>query len=199
MLDTRVRVIQNPWDHSIPDDQFFKMFEDVATSRAAHVEKMYADGEGDWPRNSLGLAFLNPAAPLWHPTSETLLATIAIGPEGERFIVNAVAKAAYHRDHGVPAGYGVYMDLSMSIDGDFCYGYSTQVDGLIAGASAQSEIQDACEAGHAAVTLLYFLRSARASWVESRGAQPHWFCNHDEPLGIYTSMADKEPIYDSAD
>src|SRR5438876_823652 len=106
MLDTRVRVMSNPWSHTIGDENLFDILEAVADSRADHVEKMY--GRGEWPRNSLGLAFLNPAAPNWQPTPEVLLATIAIGPEGERFIVNAVAKAAYHRDHGVPAGYGVY-------------------------------------------------------------------------------------------
>lgn len=195
MLDIRVRVLRNPWSHTFPDEELFEMFETVALNRMTHVEKMHERGE--WSRNSLGLAFLNPAAPYWQPTPETLLATIAIGPEGERFIVNAVGKAAYHRDHDVPAGYGAYMDLSMSIDGDFCYGYSTKVDGLIAGASAQTEIQDACEAGHAAVSLLYYLRKARAEWKESRQEPPRWFCNLNEPLEIYTEMAAHTPIYDS--
>lgn len=194
MLSTAVKLMQNPWGHTISDTTLFMTFEKIAQNRAVHVEKMHERGE--WPRDSLGLAFLNPAAPNWQPTPETLLATIAIGPEGERFIVNAVAKAAYHRDHGVPAGYGVYTDLSMSTDGDFCYGFSTKVDGLIAAASGQSEIQDACEAGHAAVTLLYYLRRDRTEWKSSRQNPPHWFCNFDEPLEIYTEMAQLSSIMD---
>lgn len=121
MLSISIRLMQNPWDQTIPDVALLDLFDKVAASRAAHVERMHALGE--WPRDSLGLAFLNPAAPRWQPTHQTLLATIAIGSEGERFVVNAVAKAAYHRDHGLPAGYGVYMDLAQSRDGDFCYGY----------------------------------------------------------------------------
>ena len=195
MLAITVKLFRNPWDHTIPDLRLYDILDLVAARRAEHVEKMHERGE--WPRNSLGLAFLNPAAPRWQPTPETLLATIAIGDEGERFVVNAIAKAAYHRDHGVPAGYGAYVDLSMSIDGDFCYGYSTQVDGLIAGASAQSEIQDACEAGHAAVTLLYYLRKARAEGKQEQPSEPHWFCNLDAPLEIYTKMANQEPILET--
>jgi hypothetical protein len=196
MLAITVKLFRNPWDHSIPDQRLYDLLDRVAISRAVHIEKMHASRE--WPRNSLGLAFLNPAAPNWQPTPETLLATIAIGDEGERFVVNAVAKAAYHRDHGVPAGYGAYVDLSMSRDGDFCYGYSTQVDGLIAGASAQSEIQDACEAGHASVTLLYYLRKARAEWKYGQLNEPHWFDADDKPLQTYYRMAyEDKPILET--
>jgi hypothetical protein len=196
MLSVVVRLMMNPWDHTIPNNELFGMLMSVGESRAAHIEKMHERGE--WPRNSLGLAFLNPAAPLWQPTPETLLATIAIGPEGERFIVNAVAKAAYHRDHGVPAGYGVYMDLSRSRDGDFCYGFSEEVSGLIAGASAQTEMQDACEAGHAAVTLLYYLRKARADW-KVVAEDPHWFDDEDRPSAMYTRMAyETQPLQTDA-
>jgi len=193
MLESIVRLMQNPWEHTIPDEELFQIILRVAQSRAAHVELMYNDGEGDWRRGSLGLAFLNPAAPNWQPTPDTLLATVAIGPEGEDFIPNAIAKAAYHRDHGLPAGFGVYMDLSMSIDGDFCYGYSTKVDGQIVGASAQTEHQDACEAGHAAVSFLYFVRKARTEWMMKQETRPHWFCDMNEPLEMYSIMAAQTP------
>jgi hypothetical protein len=192
MLDVLVKLMQNPWGHTIPDEALIGMFEKVATTRATHVEKMFEQGE--WPRNSLGLAFLNPAAPTWQPTPETLLATIAIGSEGQRFVVNGIAKASFHRDHGYPAGYGVYMDLATSIDGDFCWGYSTKVDELIVGASGQHEIQDAVEAGHAGSQLLYYIRQARGAWKEQQPTEPNWFCNLNAPLEVYTAMAERDPI-----
>jgi hypothetical protein len=191
MLDFRVRLMQNPWDHTIPNEELFEIFTRIAKTRAGHVERKF--GEGEWYSNNLGLAFLNPAAPMWQPTPETLLATLSIGPRGDEYVVNGIAKASEHRDHGVPAGYGVYMDLAMSRDGDFCWGYSTKVDGMIVGASGQTERQDACEAGHAAVTLLYLLHEARATWKEQRD-EPNWFCNKNQPDKIYTSMATQAPI-----
>jgi hypothetical protein len=187
MLARHVRVFQNPWDHTVPDDMLSTIFGTIASLRAEHVEKHF--NLGRYSRDSLGMAFLNPQAPRWQPSSETLLATIAIGPEGEDFIPNAIAKAVYHRDHGHPAGFGVYVDMTQSADGDFAYGFSTQVDGTIAGASGQSELQDAVEAGHATVTFNYLIRETRKGWLDSREERPRWFCNINEPGEIYTSMA----------
>ncbi|MBI5906518.1 hypothetical protein HY857_00495 [Candidatus Saccharibacteria bacterium] len=195
MLKRFIRVHQNPWDHTVPDDQLTGLILAVADRRAEHVARQF--DAGIYARDSLALAILNPAAPLWQPSSETLLATIAIGPEGERFVANAIAKAVEHRDHGLPGGYGVYVDLTQSADGDFCYGYSTQVDGTIGGASGQTELQDACEAGHALVTFNYYIREARKKWAEMREAHPHWFCNLDEPGELYSEMANRPgEIYD---
>lgn len=191
MLSTRIRVYQNPWDHTVPRDKLVSIMAGVAGRRAEHVAKQFEAGA--YTRDSLGLAFLNPQAPAWQPSSETLLATIAIGSEGERFIPNAIAKAVYHRDHGEPAGFGVYVDLTQSGDGDFCYGYSSQVDGTIAGASGQTELQDACEAGHAAVSLNYFVRAARKGWLDEH-PDAHWFCNIDAPGELYVAIAATYPV-----
>jgi hypothetical protein len=192
MLPIEVRLIQNPWSHTVPDSDLLGMLEKVATTRASHLEEKFKQGK--WPNNNLALAFLNPAAPKWQPTPQTLLATIAIGNEGRPFVVNAIAKASYHRDHDVPAGYGVYVDLATSCDGDFCWGYSTKVDDLIIGASAQYEIQDACDAGHAGVSLLYYIREARGAWMKNQLVEPDWFCNLNAPHKVYTAMAELPPI-----
>lgn len=196
MYDIRVRVYQNPWEHSVPNARLIEIVEHVAETRATHVEKHHESGH--YSRPSLALSILNPEAELWRPSSETLLATIAIGIEGERFVENAIAKAVQHRDHGFPAGYGVYVDLTQSGDGDFCYGYSTKVDNTYGGVSAQTELQDACEAGHALVTFNYLVRLERTEW---RMAHPdaRWFCNEDKPRTLYTEMANQAAaIYDSA-
>jgi hypothetical protein len=195
MLEKRIRVFQNPWSHTVPSTRLVDIVAHVASVCAEHVEKHY--DTGGYPRDSLGLAVLNPEAPRWQQSGDTLLFTIAIGPEGERFISNAIAKAVYHRDHGVPAGYGVYMDLTMSGDGDFCYGYSTQVDGTIGGVSAQSELQDAMEAGHAIVTFNYMVRFERKTWLDAH-TENRWLCDVDEPRELYAEMASRTPdIYDS--
>lgn len=196
MLDVRVRVYQNPWEHTVPTDELVNILESVADRRAEHVEKQFE--RGNYTRNSLGLAILDPTSALWRPSAETLLATVAIGPEGERFIPNAIAKAVEHRDKGQLAGYGAYVDLTQTQDGDFTYGFSTQVDGTIAGASGQSELQDACEAGHAAVSFNYFIRETRKAWLASQESRPRWFCNEDLPRTLYQDMAALPTIFDSA-
>jgi hypothetical protein len=193
MLDYQVKLLSNPWDHTVPHAKLYDLLVQVAESRANHIEKMHAKDE--WPRASLGLALMIPGAPRNWMAEDAILATIAIGMEGQRFVVNAISKAFYHHDHGVPAGYGRYVDLAASADGDFCYGYSAKVDNMIAGASAQTEIQDACEAAHAAATFLYFIRRERGVWIDQQPEPPHWFCNVDEPGELYKLVADREPIY----
>lgn len=184
-----IKVLSNPWLHSVGGDGLMTIIHRVAVARAAHVAKQFA--AGDYKRESLGLAIMNPSAPISADSMDALLATVAIGPEGDSFVPNAIAKAVQHRDSGQLAGYGVYVDLTRTQDGDFCYGFSTQVDDTIAGASGQSELQDACEAGHAAVTFNYLLRSHRKEWVDAHSGN-RWFCNIDEPAGLYTRLANQE-------
>jgi hypothetical protein len=66
---------------------------------------------------------------------------------------------------------------------------------MIVGASAQTEIQDACEAAHAAASFLYFVRKARSKWLESQDERPHWFDNQDQPLQTFRHLAEAAPIY----
>ena len=196
MLQIRVRVFQNPWSHTVPDAKLIEFVTHTAEKRAEHVAKQFEAGA--YKRESLGLAILDPSAPLWRPSSETLLATMAIGLEGEQFVPNAIAKAVEHRDKGQLAGYGAYVDLTQTQDGDFTYGFSSQVDGTIAGASGQTELQDACEAGHAAVTFNYWIRVTRKEWLDQQETRPRWFTNTDLPRELYLQMA-REPtvVYDS--
>lgn len=186
MLEYKVRLYLNPWGETITKDELPRILKHVAETRAMHVGRQF--DLGHYKRNSLGLAILDPTAPIWRPSTHTLLATIAIGPEGERFLPNAVAKAVEHRDKGQLAGYGAYVDLTQTADGDFTYGFSCRVDDTIGGASGQTEIQDACEAGHALVTFNYLVRQARGLWLASRQGHPRWFSDADQPAAKYVSM-----------
>lgn len=192
MNESQWWIYDNPWSHTMDNASLAAAIKRIAETRAQHVQRMH--DEGLYKTNSLGIAILDKTAPLWRPSTDVLLCAIAIGPEGKRFIQNALAKAVYHRDHGHPAGYGVYMDLTESADGDFCYGYSTEVDGTIAGASGQREIEDAMEAGHAAVSFNFFVRQGRDAWFNRQTERPHWFCNKDEPGQNYQQMLKREAI-----
>lgn len=196
MTEPRIRIYQNPWSQTVPNENLLTIFKSIAEKRAEHVAKQFE--AGIYECSSFGLAFLDPTAPLWKPSPETLLATIAIGSDGEELIVNAIAKAMEHRDKGKLAGYGAYVDLTQTRDGDFTWGFSTQVDDSIVGGSGQTEIEDACEAGHAAVSFNYFIRTVRKKWLEASDEKPAWFCNANEPHEIYSRMAnDLAPLFDS--
>lgn len=198
MLSVEVKLLSNPWEHSVPDTLLYDLLSQVGESRAKHVEKQHDGGNGEWPRDSLGLALMIPHAPrAWMP-EDAILGTIAIGEEGERFVTNAIGKAFYHHSHGEPAGYGVYVDLAASMDGDFCYGFSAEVDGMIAAASGQKETQDACEAAHAAATFLYYIRRERGGWMEKQTERPHWFCDEDLPDSNFTHVASRRSIFSPA-
>jgi len=191
-----IRIYRNPWEHTVPNEALRAILENIAMKRVDHIADQYQNGH--YSRSSLALVILDPTAPLWRPSSETLLAAILIGPDAERFLPNAIAKAVEHRDKGILAGYGAYVDMTQTEDGDFTYGYSTQVDDTIGGASGESEIQDACEAGYALVSFNYHIRSFRIAW---RKANPdkRWFCNEDLPRTLYTEMAAQTPlIWDSS-
>jgi len=199
MLDTRARIFQNPWSHTVPNGQLFQIINMVADKRAEHIERQF--DAGAYEDKSFGLVFLDPTAPQWKPSSETLLAAIEIGEGAENLIPNAIAKAVWHRDHGQLAGYGVYTDLTTSADGDFAWGYSTTVDNTIGGGSGLNELQDACEVGHALVTFNYLVRVARKAWLQdTKKKRPSWFCDQNEPGELYAEMAARPAlIFNSTD
>lgn len=196
MANFSVKVYYHPWGHSL-DDNLETILESIAIQCAESVAREHA--AGTYARDSLGIAILDPTAPLWKPSTEVLLATIAIGPDGEQFVTNAIAKAVHHRDKQQLAGYGVHVDLTQSADGDFAYGFSTQVDGTIAGASGQSELQDAVEAGHALVEFNYAVRATRKRWLEAQDPRPRWFCDQNEPDRRFREMqAAKGYVFDGS-
>ncbi len=199
MADTpeiRVRLYTNPWSHRIPNEELAHILTHVAVKRAEHIKSQIKAGNYNPDDDSLGLAIMNPTAPIQMPSSEALLATIAIGPKGDEMVVNAIAKAVYHRDKGQVAGYGVYVDTTQTADGDFAWGFSTQVDGTIGAASGLNELQDACEAGHALVSFNYLVREAHKVWMQSQAGRPSWFCDQNQPGQLYTSMAARDVLYE---
>ncbi|HEU5004623.1 MAG TPA: hypothetical protein VFT49_00870 [Candidatus Saccharimonadales bacterium] len=56
-------MFQNPWSHTVPNEMLIAIVDRISVLRAEHVERLFADRK--YSRDSLGLAFLNPMAPLW--------------------------------------------------------------------------------------------------------------------------------------
>jgi hypothetical protein len=193
----RIRLYSNPWSHRIPDADLVRILTNIAAKRAEHLQAQLEAGNYDPDDDSLGIAIMDPTAPNWQPSSEALLATIAIGPKGDDMVVNAIAKAVFHRDKNRPGGYGVYVDTTQSADGDFAWGFSTKVDDTIGAASGLNQLQDACEAGHALVSFNYFVRTACDEWMKRQEQRPSWFCNQNQAGEMFTDMAAGKVVFDS--
>lgn len=190
-MQCKVQVIRNPWDRTVPDEQLCAILDAIALERAANIKRQHEAGV--YSRDSLGIAILDPTAAISTSSIYALLATISIGPDGDKYVVNAIAKAMAHRNTGIRAGYGVNVDLTRSADGDFRFGGSAQLDNTIGAASAQTEHQDAYEAGMVLVQFNLKVRQLRAAWCDDNPGG-RWFCSMDEPDHVYMEMAGRPPL-----
>jgi hypothetical protein len=179
-----VKLYQNPWPDTVPNLKAILV--KIAKKRAQHIRRNFKAGK--YKRDSFALAIMSPAARRSVPAEEALLAVLLIGPEGWKYECNAIAKAAEHWETGKPAGYGVFVDLTKSADGDFCWGFSSEVDGTIIGGSGVKPHQDKCEAAHCGASFNYFVEDARLAWMDEH-PDWGWFTNANQPDPRYVAMA----------
>lgn len=188
MLKTRILIVQNPWSHRVPLSVLAEILTEIAEDRAEHIESSFrADDETG--EHNFAFVILDPTAPQWKPSSETILAIVLIGPNAERLIPNAIAKAVWHRDHGQMAGYGAYVDTLTGADGDFAWGFSCRVDNTIGGGSGLTQEADAYEVGVALVAFNFGIRALQKNWLECQKKRPNWFCNTNQPGEQYRGMS----------
>lgn len=135
-----VKMLRNPYRHLISDADFLSELQAMAARRAEDVLKKHR--QGYYRRASLGMCLLDPTLSLSVPSIEAVLALIAIGEEGESYLVNAIAKACEHRDFGLDCGVLAYIQPHRLSTGRFRFGHSACVDGTFVGSSAQLEIHD---------------------------------------------------------
>jgi hypothetical protein len=192
ILPVQFRIIANPYPHTIPDPEFNLLIATVARRLAAQIHADHnslGDGQfGFLKRPSLGLCLMNPTLPRYTPARHAVMALIAIGDEGESYLVNGAGKAITHWEQGENCGVGAYADIHCRPDGSFVYGHSAEVNRTIAGASAASEQQDRALALRAASEFYSFTADARKKWQEAH-PQHKWFCNDNEPRVLFTEVA----------
>lgn len=173
----------SPYPHSVPDKQFLEIISNAVMHRAKEIEQWYDDGVAT--RNSFAFCLLDPTAPLWKPTDDCVLAVATIGPVGEQFLPNAIAKAFEQRDHGVDCGVLTYVQKHRSPDGDFRWGFSVNLDGTIVGGSGLTEYQDRYQCILLAAEFNYGIWSDRTAWekVHPKEGDPSWswYCDTNEP------------------
>lgn len=209
MLQTRVRIHHNPWNHRVPDERLVEILTSIVKDRETHLRHeimktnlIKGEGlEGTDARPSFAFVILDPTAPISRPSEETILAVLEIGPNSQDYIPYAIAKAIWHRDHGRRSDYGVYVDTLTSADGDSAWGFSCQVDDTIGGGCDDAQEMAEYEAGVALVTFNHQVRKALREWFESQEERPDWFCNSNQPDKRFTGAVQAaltRPLYDSS-
>ncbi|MDQ5944093.1 MAG: hypothetical protein QG658_159 [Patescibacteria group bacterium] len=191
-LPYAVKVIANPYPHTIPDAEFHLLIDSIAQRLRDQIYTDYTALEPGHPhklkRSSLGLCVMDPTLPRSTPAQDAVMALITIGLEGEDLLVNGVGKAVTHWELGQDCGIGAYVHLHRLRDGSFVYGHSAELDGTIVGASGATEQQDRSMATQFAAEFNSCVADARKRW---RLANPvhKWYCNQDEPDQRFTKIA----------
>ena len=99
--NVRVLLYRNPWKEIIDNDTLLGIIRECADNIEEKLCQMIEDGEVDPSRNSFGCVILDPTETSdGSEAVELVLATIAVGPNGEQYIPNGLAKAHATVRHG---------------------------------------------------------------------------------------------------
>ena len=194
-LTVRAAHRRNPYSYAMSGEKLDALLVDVGLRRAASVWRNHTvDADraprGVYPRACMGFVIMDPTVPAWLTDTDAVLGVITVGDEGSSFLANAAAKAAGHRRLGRNYGEAVLVDPHLCGDGNFRYGHSAEVRGLIVGASSQSTDQDLYEAAALAGDLVAAIADAHRSWLEQAGPVVDWFAAADAPAEAYREMID---------
>ena len=174
----------NPYSHTVGEVEFREILEEAFVARAQHIEQWY--DEGIATRNSFAFCLLDPTASASASSDDSILATAVIGPEGQRFLPNAIAKVLKLRDNdGLPLGALLMSQSHRLADGDFRWDGAVCVDGTYVGGSGLAVPQDRYQNGRLALSFNYRIQTAKAVWDNEHPmtGEPSWswFCNENKP------------------
>ncbi len=184
-LDCHVRLVRNPYDEMITNEDLVRILYIIARGRAEDIFKRWIDGEYE-PDSvqtppSFGVVIMDPTAPMQVPSIDAVLAIITIGLKGLDYVPNAAAKAYAPREKGADTGELLYAHTHRMGTGDFRWGHGAIVDGTSVGGSGLSERQDRVQAGHFAVDFNHMVAEAIELWEEEHAEERGWFTNNNEP------------------
>jgi len=180
-----VKMLRNPYRHLISDNDFLIELQAMATRRAEDVFQRHQQGQ--YRRSSLGMCLLDPTLPLSVLSTNAVLALIAIGEEGESYLVNAIAKACEHRDFGLDCGVLAYIQPHRLSTGRFRFGHSACIDGTFVGSSAQLEIHDRYQSTLLGADYNVTVSGLHEDWSAMHGGK--WLSEDNQPDLEYSRIA----------
>ena len=191
-LPVRAAHRRNPYGYLMSGDQFDELLLNLGLRRAASISRNHsAHAEraprGVYERACMGFVVLDPTVGPWVPDTEAVMAVITVGEDGAGFLPNAAAKAAGHRRLGRNYGEAVLVDPHLCGDGNFRFGHSAEVRGVIVGSSSQTTDQDLHEAAALAADLVAALGESHLAWQERVGPG-EWLAEDGSPGAVYRGM-----------
>lgn len=187
-LEYQVKTVRNPYSETIPDAEFAALLDGVISARAQSIEARHAAGE--YERDRMSFTILDPTAASGARAEDIVLAIATIGPEGDFFAPNAVAKAFARRDNGADATATLAIENHRVPDGAFRFGGSADVAGTIVGGSGQTPLQDSYESTLLAADFNYRVAMARANWEEASG-WGRWYADEQAPKSRYSTIIEQ--------
>ncbi|MFZ1812796.1 MAG: hypothetical protein WAU02_04785 [Candidatus Saccharimonadales bacterium] len=202
----QVRLYHNPWSETVPDDVLLGLLLSAAVEADKVLIDMIARGEVEAGCESYAYVILDPTKPRDQITPvDRVMAAVLLGPDAERYLPNALAKADAHDRHGIPNGLLVKGANWALGNGDFAWGNSVcgvvvDPDGLggndviydvgVAAGSGLSVEQDAEFAYRISDHFLGRVHDARELWLEKhrRNGSRRWFNTADEPPAHYMAI-----------
>lgn len=177
-LEHQVHVLRHPYQQTIPNDGFQVLLDRAVRARAEDIEARHQAGE--YERNRMSFTILDPTAPSGARADDIVLAIAVIGPEGDFFAPNAMAKAFCLRDHGLDGAAVVSMQNHRLPDGSFRHGGAVEVAGTIVAGSGQTPLQDRYQSTLLAADFNYAVAYARQQWEEADGPG-RWYLTEQAP------------------
>lgn len=165
----------NPWAGMIPAGQLLRVCADVTNEVAGQSEAWFEAGQSK--RNSFGLCLLDPTAPIWKPSIDSILLLSLIGDEGESFIPNAVAKAVGLRDRGGATLASLIQNNHLVPADSFRWDGAVTLKGTTAGGSGLSEDQDTELSAKAATLFNGMVGELVAEWHAAHPRPGHGWLN----------------------
>lgn len=203
MLNVTVKLLRNPWEHTIPTSMLKMLLTKLARERADDIELRFERDEYEveegFDNISFGLVVMDPTCPPSVPSTEAVLAIIEIGDRGLDLVFNGLDKACVQRDFGVNGGQLIFGGASFVVpDGGFRWGHGAQVGRLIGGGSGLDQEQDRYQTTLFLAGLELELCTARKEWEETHPRGSHdslsWFCEENQPHEAYAAVLNREPI-----
>jgi hypothetical protein len=184
---------RNPYEYMLSGDELDDLLLRLGLRRAESIwRNSTAEGasgsRGVYRRKAMAFVLLDPTVDARVPDDEAVLGVVTVGEDGHRWLVNAAAKASGHRRLGRNFGEAVLTDPHLCGSGDFRYGHSAQVRGLIVGASSQTPDQDLFEASRLAEQFVEAVTSRHRVWEEETTGAEDWLDDEDRPGARFRAM-----------
>jgi hypothetical protein len=184
--------VRNPWPDTVPDGVFLSYLSTAACDGLEHMQDLVSAGTLSPDRDSFACVLLDPTGRVVsNVVKDFVIAIVLIGPNAERLVPNAAAKADAHLRHWRSNG-DVIEDSNYCLsDGEFAWGYSVDYAGAPGGGSGLSDKQDRDVANTILASFFEKIHDERERFIRDQRAVHGswgWYNNTNTPDPEYQDV-----------